>query len=224
MIDIIVPVLNQPALTTACLRSIEEHTLDYRLIYVDNGSDAILQAELDRHPHILVRHHRNMGFIKAVNAGLTLATAEYIVLLNNDTEVVPGWMDKLKAPLLADSSIAAVGPLTTAVDCWQGKEQLQEGWRVLPKSAMLAFFCVMFRRSAVEQVGLLDEAFGVGLADDDDYCMRLKKAGFLLALAHNLVIPHHHRSTFKLLYSDEEIERMTEDGRAMYKRKHGVKK
>jgi GT2 family glycosyltransferase len=57
-------------------------------------------------------------------------------------------------------------------------------------------------------VGLLDEQFGVGFGDDDDYCHRAQTAGFRLALVLDLVIPHHHRSTFRTLYSEAEIRAM----------------
>ena len=95
-VDIIIPSWNQSKLTAVCLQSIRQHTDGYRLIFVDNGSAAdefaIVETELKRHPHLLVRNRRNMGFVKAVNPGLCLSTADYVVLLNNDTEVAPDWM------------------------------------------------------------------------------------------------------------------------------------
>ena len=66
----------------------------------------------------------------------------------------------------------------------------------------------MLRRDVIEKVGTLDDAFGVGLGDDDDYSFRVRRAGFKLALRQDLVVPHHHRSTFKALYSQQEIHAM----------------
>jgi len=193
---------------------------------VDNGSDAkelkVVEEELGNHDYLLLRNVRNVGFVKAVNQGLSMANSPYIVLLNNDTKVVPEWIEKLKFPLEWDSRIAACGPVTTATDCWQGREKLGEGYRVLPPSAMLAFFCVMLKKEAVDKVGLLDENFGVGLADDDDYCHRLKQAGYTLALAQSLLIPHYHRTTFKSLYTPTQIDEMKENGLAMFRRKYGL--
>jgi len=224
--DIIIAAYNQSAFTIKCLKSIREFTKDYRLILVDNGSDPkelkTVEEELEDQCHILIRNARNMGFVKAVNQGLSLAISPYIILLNNDTKVVPNWVEKLKFPLETDSKIAACGPVTTATDCWQGREKLGEGYRVLPKSAMLAFFCVMLKKEAVDKVGLLDENFGVGLADDDDYCHRLKQAGYTLALAQSLLIPHYHRTTFKSLYTPTQLDAMKENGLAMFRRKYGL--
>ncbi len=223
MTEIVIPSWNQSQLAVACLQSIRQHTTDYRLIFVDNGSDAdefaVIQAELQQHPHLLVRNRRNLGFVKAVNQGLVLSSAEYVVLLNNDTEVAPDWIAKLQAPFV-DSRVAAVGPVTTTADCWQGREPVRKGYRLISATSMLAFFCVMFNRRTINDVGLLDEEYGVGLADDDDYCRRIHDEGYHLALAQNLLIQHHHRSTFKQLYSDADIEALTQRGLDLFYQKH----
>ena len=64
---------------------------------------------------------------------------------------------------------------------------------------MLVFFCVMIKREVINKIGLLDEKFGVGLGDDDDYCHRAEAAGFRLAFVGNLEIYHKHKATFKAL-------------------------
>lgn len=223
MVEIIIPSWNQSKLTVACLQSISQHTSLYRLIFVDNGSDAdefaIIEKEIKHHPHLLVRNRRNLGFIKAINQGLCLSTADYVVLLNNDTEVAPDWVAKLQAPFV-DDRVAAVGPVTNAVDCWQGKEPVRPGYRLISATSMLAFFCVMFNRRTIDDVGLLDEAYGVGLADDDDYCRRIHDEGYHLALAQDLLIKHYHRSTFKQLYSDAQLSALTNQGLALFYQKH----
>jgi len=189
-----------------CLETIRAYSRDYRLIFVDNGSPEFDRTipELERHPNLLVRHTVNVGFIKAVNAGLWLATAPYIVLINNDIEAVAHWLEQLRTPLDGQASMS--GPLTTTKDSWQGRYPIDDSSVVaLPKTAMLAFFCMMMRREVPEKVGVLDENYGIGLGDDDDYCRRAQQAGFRLALVRSLLIPHHHRSTFRALYKPDEI-------------------
>lgn len=57
---------------------------------------------------------------------------------------------------------------------------------------MLAFFCVLFRRTAINEVGLLDEAFKtIYLGDDDDYCRRLQAAGYSLAISTKAYVAHY---------------------------------
>jgi len=220
-IDIIIPVWNQPELTVACLRSIREHTPEaYRIVLVDNGSEpeafAAVDAELQNHPHLLIRNQTNLGFVKATNRGICASDAPLLVIMNNDTEAAPGWIAKLTAPL-AIPMVAAVGPLTTTPHSWQGQWAGRGGWVVLGPDAMLAFFCVLIRRRAVDQIGLLDEDYGIGFADDDDYCSRLHEAGWRLALAQDLVIPHHHRTSFRQRFTDDEISEMQDASRAAAK-------
>lgn len=222
--DIIIPVYNQTRLTLSCLRSIRQFTENYHLIVIDNGSSElaldIVRDELKLHPYSLICNNKNLGFVKATNQGLSWSSAPWVVLLNNDTEVTENWLLRLNEPFLANPSIGAVGPITTSPNCWQGKAKADVGFKVLKFSAMLAFFCVMFKREVIEKVGLLDEDFGVGLADDDEYCYRIHEAGFRLALAHNLKIVHHHRSTFNKLYTPKEVEDLTQKGLKLFYEKH----
>jgi O-antigen biosynthesis protein len=208
--DIIIPIYNQGRLTARCLDTIVEHSEDYRLILIDNGStdDELKYWLYNRLPAVYIRNERNRGFVKAVNQGLKMVIAPFVVIMNNDTEVVEGWLEKLSEPFQYDCSIGAVGPLTTTPNSWQGRTEPADEWGVLPDGSMVAFFCTMFRRDAISQVGLLDESFGIGLGDDDEYCWRLWQNGWKVALTGKLTIPHKHRTTFKALYTDDQIKDM----------------
>ena len=191
-----------------CLASIRLYSFDYRLILVDNASpdfDAI-KEELAQHPHLLIRNTENLGFVKAVNQGLTASTAPHVVILNNDTEVVPGWLERLRGALTGTVGLA--GPRSNLNGTLSASLPYQTSY-VLPNPSMLVFFCVMIRRDVIEKVGLLNEHFGVGLGDDDDYCRRAQAAGFDLCFVGDLVIFHYHKMTFRTLYSDREIRSMT---------------
>lgn len=225
-VDIIIPAWNQAELTVRCLETIRMYSSHYRIIFIDNGSDEaefrFMYQELINNPHLLVRNSENLGFVKAVNQGLRLAAAPYIVIMNNDTEAVGGWIEKLMHPLQVDYRTGAAGPRATADGSWQGRWEGTEGWLRLPESAMLAFFCTMFRHDVIKNVGMLDESFGVGLGDDDDYSRRIINAGYRLALVQDLVIPHHHRTTFRSLYSESEITEMQDTAMQRYKEKHDL--
>jgi len=208
------------AFCLACLESIRRWTRNYRLIFVDNASPEFDQVlpELERHDHILIRNTQNEGFIKASNAGLAISKAPRVVLMNNDTLAVDGWADQLHEAF-AIAGVGLAGPLTDTPDSWQG------AWRktgnhihVLAPNRMLAFFCVMLDRAVLDRVGLLDESYGVGFGDDDDYCRRAEWAGFKLALCQSLTIPHRHRSTFKTLYGPEQIGRMQQRALRKFRR------
>jgi GT2 family glycosyltransferase len=222
--DIVVPHFGVDERVTAlairCLETIRLYSKEYRLIIVDNGGTGALLEELDNHEDVLIiRNEKNLGFVKAVNKGLAVATAPFVVLMNNDTEAVVGWLERLSEPLRG--RVGMSGPRTTAKMSWQGRLEppLNSEGIVLSKTAMLAFFCVMFTQELLEEVGLLDEEFGVGLGDDDNYCARAHAAGFDLVWVTGLVIPHHHRTTFRALYSEKEIDGLQEEALKLHFRK-----
>jgi GT2 family glycosyltransferase len=220
--DLIVPHYGAGALTALCRRCLEtirQYSRNYRLVFIDNGSPEFwkLEPEIRRHPHLLIRNTETVGFVRAVNQGLCSSLADRVVILNNDIEAVPGWLEKLDAPLVG--RVGVTGPRTTA-NSWQGRWPGGKGVMVLPRTAMLAFFCTMLRRDVIQRVGHLDQQFGVGFGDDDDYCYRVQQLGYRLALVLDLVIPHHHRSTFRTLYTDHQIRSMQHAALKTYRAKH----
>lgn len=114
-VDIIIPTYNNVELTKACFRSIKEHTLyPYRVIWVDNGSTDMTEAEkeLEGVNRICIYLPKNLGFVGAVNEGLRVSNADAVCLLNNDTEVSSRWLNKLIKTLYADKEMGIIGPLT----------------------------------------------------------------------------------------------------------------
>lgn len=226
--DIVIPSWNMSKYAINCLQSIRRHSVSYRVIFVDNGSDEEellkIRPVLEGMPHILIRNDENLGFIKATNMGIMASTAPFVVLMNNDTEAVRLWLIKLHKPFMRDKTVGLTGPLTTTKDSWQGKWPKGRQGFVIRDRGMLAFFCTMFRREVFEKVGLLDENFGVGFGDDDDYCRRVLNADYKMALVQDLIIPHHHRTTFKSLYSEETIEQMQTRAIDQFYEKHNIKK
>lgn len=221
--DIIILQWNVSEKTVKCLKSIEKYSEDYRVIFVDNGSEDshLVRAveELVKLPNVLICNEENLGFVKGVNQGIERVEAPYTILMNNDTEAVPGWLDKLVEPF-ENEKIIATGPRTNAKNSWQGNWTGTDGILVLPRSAMLAFFCTMFRSSVWKEIGLLNEIFGIGFGDDDDYCERIHNAGYDIALVQDLVIPHDHRSTFKAHFEAKQIAEMQKKNLDIFKKLH----
>jgi GT2 family glycosyltransferase len=77
----------------------------------------------------------------------------------------------------------------------------------------------MFRREVFDACGYLDEEFGIGFGDDDWFCWVVQNNGYRLALVTDIVIPHHHRSTFKEMYQKETIQEMQNRAMSIYKKK-----
>jgi GT2 family glycosyltransferase len=223
--DIVIPHYNTGRtnqLAFACVRSIQSCSEDYRIIWIQNGGampPAIISTLAQCERTLILCNQENLGFVKATNQGIQASDSPYIVLMNNDTRAASGWLDKLRKPLL-NPEIGMSGPLSTAPGSWQGRIRPRCNPFILPQHINLAFFCVMIRRDVIEKVGLLDEGFGPGLGDDDDYSIRVRKAGYRLALAKDLVIPHNHRATFKELYSRETIRTMQQAAAKRIREKH----
>lgn len=245
--DVVLLTCGKPELTERCVASIVEHSSDYRLIWIDNapnlsGVEFIagkynlwslcdtnrLEQGLPVPCFEYLPMPENLGFVKATNVGLALATAPYVVLLNNDTEVPAGWLEKLEKGFEAFPGAAAVGPLSdepaAASKGWQyqGHVQIRNKYiEVAHKTGvvgpMLAFFCTMISRQAIEKVGYLSEEFSPGFGDDDDWCARAIAAGLQLALATNLTVKHVHRAT----WPPEEVKKLQARNTEILLRKYG---
>lgn len=201
--DIIIPQWNNSAYTVNLLKSIRDCTDDYRIIYIDNGSEQAeyedTLKELEKHPHVAIRNLENLGFIKGTNQGIATSTAPYVVLQNNDTIVEPMWLSKM-SECFADPRVGLVGPTALIAESWQNRTNLPPEFfdgAIRYIDGMLAFFSVVIKREVIQKVGYLSEEFGLGFGDDDDYCERAKIAGYKLALRTDVSITHYHRTTFK---------------------------
>jgi glycosyltransferase involved in cell wall biosynthesis len=116
-------------------------------------------------PFKLVSTPDPLGYTRAMNVGLSMAKGKYVVPFNNDINLLDNsWLDKLLQPFLADEKgeIGITGP---------GKKY----WGHRP---YLIFYCVMFRRQLLYEIGFLDEVFSPGAGEDTDFCMRLLNAGY----------------------------------------------
>lgn len=211
--------VNTNALATRCLETVREHSADYRVIFIDNGGEPSrdISKTLATMPHLLIRNTENLGFVRSVNQGLMLSTAPYVVLLNNDAEAAPGWLDMLRTPLEEIPRCGISGPRSTDGG-WQARTHIRHT-AVLPPGHMLAFFCAMFSRQCLTEVGLQDEAFVpyAGFGGDDHYCAMAQRKNWSLALVGELVIPHRRRTTMRAVYGDEQIAEMQREALAKVK-------
>ena len=117
--DIVVLVWNQPAITRRCIESLFACThRPVRLLIVDNGSDAPTRAYLatvvSQHSIevIHLRSETNEGFARGMNYGLRTSTAPWTCLLNNDTIVTDGWLDRMLEVGAAYSEIGLINPVS----------------------------------------------------------------------------------------------------------------
>jgi GT2 family glycosyltransferase len=211
--SIIIVTFNQLEYTRQCVESIRLMTDEpYELIFVDNAStDGTVDYLKSLAGATVIENAENRGFPAAVNQGIIAATGRSILLLNNDTIVTTGWLRRLLVALDSDPKIGLAGPCSNLVGSEQQVDVNYESLTGLDAFAWewgraqnrkpvdthrLIGFCLLIRREVVDAVGFLDERFGVGCFEDDDYCLRAIEAGWRAVIAQDAFIHHFGGRTF----------------------------
>lgn len=204
------------------------------VVVVDNDStDGTVEMARDAFPEArLIVNSVNVGFTRANNQGISVASGRFILLLNPDTEVLPGAMEAMVAYLDAHPQVGSLGPellnsdgshqssrrrFPTLATAFVESTILQS---YLPNSRLLKRYycldlpagqtqevdwlvgaCLIVRREAVENVGLLDEGYFM-YSEELDWCYRIKKAGWkVVYLPEARVVHHYARSSSQVLPS-----------------------
>ncbi len=224
--SIIVLTYNNLDYTRRCLESLyaKPAGLDFELIVVDNasqdGTPAYLRefAAHPQHPNCrTILNSSNLGFSGGNNVGAAAVSphSDGIVFLNNDTVVTAGWLAALCRPL-ADPQVGMTGAVTnvsgnfsrisvtynttdlSGLDDFAAEYTRQHAGQVFEVS-MMPFQCVALRRQVFEEIGPLDERFGLGMFEDDDYAMRLHQAGYRILGVEDAYIHHYGSASFSRL-------------------------
>ncbi len=221
--DIIIPVLNKPDLTAGCLDSISKHTHSpYRIIIIDNASDADTKKFLDgfKKTHentILITNVENAGWVKAVNQGIRASDAPYVCVMNNDTVVETGdWLAKLIAVAESEAGIGLVNPnfeVKCGCACCHEKPYTEIDF--------CRGYCIVIKRAVIGKIGGLDEAYGLGYYDDDDFSVRAIRAGFTCVKANAVTVLHLGDSTFSELFADQRRRALHQKNKELFYAKWG---
>jgi GT2 family glycosyltransferase len=208
-IDVVVPVHNRWELTKSCLEHLRAQTVRHTVIVIDNGSTDGTPGRLrESFADVrLVELGDNLGFPVACNRGVAAGNGEIVVLLNNDVDCRPDFLERLVAPLLDDERLGSVAALLlkpgeetiesfglTADPTLAGYPRLRD----LPADTAQVMDPVLigpsgaagaYRRRAWEAVGGLDEGvFGYG--EDVELALRLRAADWSTAGTADAVAVH----------------------------------
>lgn len=213
----------------------------WEIIVVDNASDGNTQQRLEeakRHfPTVnFILNPQNVGFAAGNNIGIRLATGDIIILLNSDAFPTPGMLGRLVEHFKQDMKLGMVGPVTNAAGNEQCiytnasdsmAEKTHEGLRYASSNECdillayrLDFFCAAIPRYVLDQVGLLDEDFGLGYYEDLDYSLRVKAAGFKLGVAENIFVYHRGSTSFGKL--PRQTKELLKRNKRLIVQKHGA--
>jgi GT2 family glycosyltransferase len=225
-LSIVIPTHDTRELTLRCLDSLHASPLaGMEVILVDDASrDGTAGAARERHPGVTVlRHAEPRRFTRSANEGLARARGGLLLLLNSDTEILPGGLARLAGTFAEEPRLGIAGALLHYPDGspqWSGGREPSLAWFFALSSGLPALLARMplyrrakpldpdapravdwvtgaamvFRREVWEASGPLDEGYRF-YAQDLDFCLRARRAGWEVQIRPDLPVLHHHGAT-----------------------------
>ena len=217
---------NLQKFTKRCWESIRtQNSLnEVEVVFVDNCSNDgtkewLLELEKEYSYVKVILNKKNLGYAAGNNVGIKKSSGDYIVLLNNDVILPSDFIEKIrqKEDEVFKLNIGLLGPVTNNAGCLQQinlNELNESNWIVksgaycadhrnqLFKVEKVNFYCVVIPRYVINDVGYLDENFGLGNFEDDDYCERVKKK-YGIYIMEDCFVWHWGSGTFKNLSRDQ---------------------
>jgi GT2 family glycosyltransferase len=233
-VDVIVPVYEGYAETLRCIYSVLAAPVEteYELWVVDDASPNARLSEALRELAAaqrinLFRNPANRGFVQSCNFALRLHPSRDVVLLNADTEVFAGWLDRLRAAAM-QPNVGTVTPFSNNAEICSYPRFLRNNDRGLELSdaeldAIFARvnagrcvdlptavgFCMYVRRECLATVGDFDLRFGLGYGEENDFSLRAERLGWRNVLAADVFVRHYGGVSF----GEAKYERVAAAGR-----------
>lgn len=231
-VDVIVPVYNGAVALQRCLNSVlsSELVTPFSVIVIDDASpDPAVQPVLATYASnervTLLRNEVNLGFVGTVNRGMQESTRD-VVLLNSDTEVTAGWLDRLVVSAAGDG-VSTVTPMSNNATVYSfpsiaGGEDIDSRLLHEYDSAIAQAnagrtveiptghgFCMFITRRSLDDVGLFDRAaFGRGYGEENDFCLRARARGWRHLLATDTFVYHQGEVSFSEMASMNQTQGM----------------
>jgi GT2 family glycosyltransferase/SAM-dependent methyltransferase len=213
--SIVVPIHDQPQATLNCLRAVAANTagVPYEVVLVDDASGPELVNAL-RHVRgaRVVRNDVNQGFLRSANRGIATTRGEFVVLLNNDTEVQGGWLSAMVELAESDEEIGAVaGKLLlpdwriqeaggiiwrdgSAMHAGRGEHRLEASYNYVRPVDYGSAACLLVRGDVLRDLGGFDDRYAPAYYEDADLCFEIRARG-LRVMYQPLAEVLHHEGT-----------------------------
>lgn len=239
VVSIIIPSRFRVELLILCVQSVIQHaSVLIEIIVIDDGSESgLVSKALESFPEVkCLRNEVPQGFAKAVQRGVDAASGEVVHLLNDDTRVEAGWLERPLA-CFADSRVGAVSPLvliddgkpSSSIDSAgdgyslagrafkrfhrHPRQKSMSGCWVFGASGSSAFY----RKSALEAVGGFPIEFGAYF-EDVEVSWRLQRAGWRVWFAPESVVWHKVTSSYSNIMVSEFVTKMVRNQELVYLR------
>jgi GT2 family glycosyltransferase len=191
----------------------------YRLIVIDNASDRPAKEYLENLKKLkgldmlLIRNNENLGFVKAVNQGISSSGAPYICIMNNDTIATESWLKELVRVMESDDRIGLLNPSSNTSGQYPAPGQSIDDYAAtlnhfkgeIQELYTCRGFCMLLRREVVNRLGPLDEIYHMGYFDDTDYCKKAQGALYRTARAKGAYVYHKENISFKSLKDNKKL-------------------
>jgi len=216
-VSIVIPVFNKAIYTYNCLLTVQAYDqhIHREVIVIDNASS-------DETPQLLsqlygnfrvISNTDNKGFVEACRQGADMARGEYVLFLNNDTQVTPNWLHSLLDSIENDGTVGAVGSklvypngllqeaggiIFNDASGWN-YGRMQDPTDPRFNRARPVDYCsgasLLIRKSLWQQIGGFDLLYAPAYYEDTDLCFAVRDAGYKVMYCPDSVVIHHEGIT-----------------------------
>lgn len=233
-IDVIIPVYGGLAATQRCIASVlsARNTRPFHLVIINDASPspaitAYLRSIAEDPRITLLENRENRGFVATVNSGMNVHGARDVIILNADTVVADGWLDRLHSCAYYSADIATVtpmsnnatvlsyphahvvNPLPTSTELAALDHVFARGRDVPLEIPTGIGFCMFIKRACLDDAGDFDEVnFGRGYGEENEFCLRTSARGWRHVCAANVLVGHEGGVSFAGEALDVQRQRM----------------
>jgi GT2 family glycosyltransferase/glycosyltransferase involved in cell wall biosynthesis/SAM-dependent methyltransferase len=215
-VSLIIPLYAHAELTRACLHSIREHTtrVSYEVILVDDKADGETQRLLEEVKGAsILRNEQNLGYLRSMNRGASVARGKWLVLFNNDTEVTRGWLEAMldcanSAPdvgvvtpkfIYPDGTLNEAGGIIwrdgTGVNYGRGDEPDRYQYEYRRETDYGSAAALMVSAELWKDMAGFDERYLPMYYEDTDLCFEARKRGLRVLYEPGAVVVHMEGAT-----------------------------